>query len=151
MMRMRHLLTKRTTRLKGSSGQSLAEFAIAVPMLLLLFIGMVEFARGWMVRQVIVNVAREGARLAVIPTSTSATVAARVDSLLTAGGINPASASITINTCDGNACAGQPDVVQITVPYQFTLIGPVLNFVCAGSCSSLGTVNLTSTSRMRSE
>lgn len=150
MMRLRHLLSRPTTRLKGSSGQSLAEFAIAVPMLLLLFIGMVEFARGWMVRQVIVNVAREGARLAVVPTSTQATVAARVDSLLTAGGINPANASVTINTCDGTACAGQPDVVQISVPYQFALVGPVLNFVCGSGCS-LGTVNLTSTSRMRSE
>lgn len=150
MMRMRQLMTRRATRLKGNSGQSLAEFAIAVPMLLLLFIGMVEFARGWMVRQVVVNVAREGARLAVVPTSTSATVAARVDSLLTQGGINPANANVTITTCDGTGCAGQPDVVQITVPYQFALIGPVLNLVCGGSCS-LGTVNLTSTSRMRSE
>jgi len=150
MIRLRQLLMGRTTRLRGNSGQSLAEFAITVPMILLLVIGMVEFARGWMVRQVIVNVAREGARLAVIPTSTNATVSARVDSLLTVSGINPANASITVTTCDGTGCAGQPDVVQITVPYQFALVGPVLNYVCGSSCS-LGTVNLTSTSRMRSE
>jgi len=150
MMVLRRLLMSRSRGLRGSSGQSLAEFAIAVPMLLLVVIGMVEFARAWMVRQVIVNVAREGARLAVVPTSTQATVAARVDSLLTVSGINPANASITINTCDGTACAGQPDVVQISVPYQFALVGPALNFVCGGSCS-LGTVNLNTTSRMRSE
>ena len=69
MIRLRQLLMGRTTRLRGNSGQSLAEFAITVPMILLLVIGMVEFARGWMVRQVIVNVAREGARLAGIPSS----------------------------------------------------------------------------------
>jgi Flp pilus assembly protein TadG len=150
MLTLRRLLGRSRRGLyRGESGQSLAEFAIAVPMLLLLFVGMVEFARGWMVRQVIVNVAREGARLAVLPSSTQATVAARVDSLLTVSGINPASASVSINTCDGTACAGQPDIVQISVPYQFALIGPVLNYVCS-SCS-LGTVNLTSTSEMRSE
>ena len=150
MMRLRRLATRRSRGLRGCSGQSLAEFAIAVPMLLLLIIGMIEFARAWMVRQVIVNVAREGARLAVVPTSTQGSVAARVDSLLTVSGINPANATVTINTCDGTACAGQPDVVQISVPYQFALVGPVLNYVCGSSCS-LGTVNLTTTSRMRSE
>ncbi len=141
---------RRAASLRGSSGQSLAEFALAVPMLLLLVIGMVEFARGWMVKQVITNVAREGARLAVLPTSTQAQVAARVDSLLTDSGINPSSASVTLTVCDGPGCTGQPDVVQVQVPYQFTLVAPVLNLVCGGSCP-LGTVNLTSTSRMRNE
>lgn len=140
----------RADPLRGSSGQSLAEFALVVPMLLLLVIGMVEFARGWMVKQVITNVAREGARLAVLPSSTQAQVAARIDSLLTDSGINPGNASVTLSVCDGTGCTGQPDVVQVQVPYQFTLVAPVLSLVCGGSCP-LGTVNLTSTSRMRNE
>lgn len=119
-------------------------------MLLLLFIGMVEFARGWMVKQVITNVAREGARFAVLPTSTQAGVAARVDSLLMQAGIDPASASVTLSVCDGTGCQGQPDEVRVQVPYQFALVGPALNLVCGGSCP-LGTVNLSSTSRMRNE
>ena len=141
---------RRGTALRGSSGQSLAEFALAVPMLLLLVIGMVEFARGWMVKQVITNVAREGARLAVLPTSTQAQVAARVDSLLTDAGINPSNASVTLTVCDGTGCQGQADEVRVQVPYQFALVGPVLNLVCGGGCP-LGTANLSSTSRMRNE
>jgi Flp pilus assembly protein TadG len=119
-------------------------------MLLLLIIGMVEFARGWMVKQVITNVAREGARLAVLPSSTQAQVAARVDSLLADAGINPSNANVALTVCDGTGCTGQADVVQVQVPYQFALVAPVLNLVCGGSCP-LGTVNLTSTSRMRNE
>ena len=57
---------------------------------------------------------------------------------------------MTVTTCDGTGCTGQADVVQVQVPYQFTLVAPVLNLVCGGSCP-LGTVNLTSTSRMRNE
>jgi len=149
-MKTRSFGRNRRRGLRASSGQSLAEFALAVPMLLLLVIGMVEFARGWMVKQVITNVAREGARLAVLPTSTQADVAARVDSLLTEAGINPANASVTLSVCDGPGCQGQADEVRVQVPYQFALIGPALNLVCGGSCP-LGTVNLSSTSRMRNE
>ena len=149
-MRSPRARTCRAAGFRGHSGQSLAEFALTVPMLLLLIIGMVEFARGWMVKQVITNVAREGARLAVLPTSTQAQVAARVDSLLTDAGINPANASVTLTVCDGAGCTGQAEVVRVQVPYQFALVGPVLNLVCGGSCP-LGTVNLTSTSRMRNE
>jgi len=150
MRLMRAGLRCRAVKLRGSKGQSLAEFALAVPMLLLLVVGMVEFARGWMVKQVITNVAREGARLAVTPTSTQAQVAARVDSLLTDVGINPSNANVTLTVCDGTGCTGQADEVQVQVPYQFTLVAPVLNLVCGGGCP-LGTVNLTSTSRMRNE
>ncbi len=136
---------------RESRAQSLAEFAIVVPMLLMLLIGMVEFARGWMVRQVITNVAREGARLAILPNSNQSQVQARIDSLLTVGGINPASASVTLNLCSGPNCTGTADEVQIAVPYQFTLLGPVISFVCQGSCGSLGSVTLRTTSRMRNE
>lgn len=150
MIMRRQTRRGRANQLRGSSGQSLAEFAIAVPMLLLLVIGMVEFARGWMVKQVITNVAREGARLAVLPTSTQAQVAARVDSLLTDSGINPSNATVSLTVCEGTGCTGQAEVVQVQVPYQFTLVAPVLNLVCGGGCP-LGTVNLSSTSRMRNE
>ncbi len=143
----------RRLRLCGDTvGQSLAEFALAAPVLLLLFVGMVEFARGWMVKQVITNVAREGARLAVLPGSNQGQVQARVDSLLTAAGISTSAASVSLNLCSGIGCAGTTDEVRIEVPYQFALLGPVMSAVCQSGCGSgLGTVTLSSTSRMRNE
>jgi Flp pilus assembly protein TadG len=124
--------------------------AIVLPILLLIIIGMVEFARAWMFQQVITNIAREGARLAVIPTSNQAMVQTRVDQLLTAASINPASATVNLTICTGPSCTGQSDIVQIQVPYSFTLVGPIANFVCGG-CGALSSINLSSSADMRNE
>lgn len=131
-------------------GQSLVEMAIVLPVLLLLVIGMVEFARAWMFQQLITNIAREGARLAVLPTSDQAMVQARVDQLLTAASINPASATVNLTVCSGIGCTGQPNIVQIQVPYNFTLVGPIANLVCGG-CGALSSITLSSSSEMRNE
>lgn len=151
---MRRLLGRRSALRRGKSrydrGQSLVELAVVLPVLLLLVIGMVEFARAWMFQQVITNIAREGARLAVIPTSNQAMVQARVDALLTAASINPASATVNLTICTGVGCTGTSDIVQVQVPYSFTLVGPIANFVCGG-CGALSSITLSSTADMRNE
>ncbi|HEX5386797.1 MAG TPA: TadE/TadG family type IV pilus assembly protein [Gemmatimonadales bacterium] len=48
------------------SGQSLAEFALVLPVLLLLIGGIIEFGRGWSISQVVTDSAREGARSTVV-------------------------------------------------------------------------------------
>jgi len=135
---------------KRDGGQSLVEMAVVLPVLLLLVIGMVEFARAWMFQQLITNIAREGARLAVIPTSNQAMVQTRIDQLLTAANINPASASVNLTICTGPNCTGQSDIVQVQVPYAFTLIGPIANLVCGG-CGALSSITLSSSADMRNE
>jgi len=58
---------KKISKLIGNSnGQSLVEFALVLPVLLLLILGMIEF--GWILnRQIILtSIAREGARSAVV-------------------------------------------------------------------------------------
>lgn len=149
----RGLLSRFRLGRRGSArdrGQSLVEMAVVLPILLLLIIGMVEFARAWMFQQVITNIAREGARLAVIPTSDQAMVQTRIDQLLTAASINPASTTVNLTICSGPFCTGQSDIVQIQVPYSFTLIGPIANFVCGG-CGALSSINLSSSADMRNE
>ena len=131
-------------------GQSLVEFAVVLPVLLLLVIGMIEFARAWMFQQVITNIAREGARYAVLPTVNQSLVQTRIDQLLTAANINPASTTVNLTICTGPACTGSDDVVQIQVPYQFNLVGPIANFVCGG-CGALSSITLSTTSTMRNE
>lgn len=135
---------------RQDSGQSLVEMAVVLPVLLLLIIGMVEFARAWMFQQLITNIAREGARLAVIPTADQAAVQARVDQLLTAANINPASATVNLTICTGPACTGQSDIVQVQVPYSFALVGPIANLVCGG-CGALSSITLSSSADMRNE
>jgi Flp pilus assembly protein TadG len=50
----------------------MVEFALVMPILLLLVFGVTEFSRAWMTMNVITAAAREGARLAVVtdPTRT---------------------------------------------------------------------------------
>lgn len=58
--------TRSLGRLRDDSGAALVEFALVVPLLLALVMGIVEFGRAWNVHQVITDAAREGARRAVI-------------------------------------------------------------------------------------
>jgi Flp pilus assembly protein TadG len=50
----------------ADSGQALVEFALVAPLLLLLILGMVDFARAWSAYEIITYQARQGARMAVV-------------------------------------------------------------------------------------
>jgi Flp pilus assembly protein TadG len=50
----------------GERGQALVEFALILPVILLVMVGMLEFARAWNLHQVMTDAAREGARRAAI-------------------------------------------------------------------------------------
>jgi hypothetical protein len=53
-------------RNRGDSGQSLVEFALVVPLLLLLVFGIIEFGRVYHAQLVVASAAREGARKAAV-------------------------------------------------------------------------------------
>lgn len=55
---------------KASSGQSFIEFAIVLPLLLLLGLGVFEFGRAIQAKNIITNMSREGANLASRSTTT---------------------------------------------------------------------------------
>jgi Flp pilus assembly protein TadG len=57
---------KRKVRRKGREGQALVEFALVVPVLLLLLLGIVEFGLLLYNQQVITNASREGARFGIV-------------------------------------------------------------------------------------
>lgn len=140
---------------ENSSGQALAEMAIILPILLLLVFGIIEMALAWRTSQIVTNVTREGARLAVLPTSTDGDVTARVEEGLTSSGLTASKATITFDCNDedtGSICAGtgQQTIVQTDYPYQFHLLGPLVEL--AGSDGDeFGQINISSTSRMRRE
>lgn len=133
---------------RRDTGQSLVEFAIVMPVLLAVVIGIFEFGRAWNVRQVITNVAREGARLAVVPSSSESAVRATIDSGLSAAALNPASSTVTIQGMGGGT--GSPSTVQVAYPYTFTFLGPVVSLL-KGSSVPGGTITLTTSISMRNE
>ena len=58
-----------SNRLKDETGQNLIEFALVVPMLLLLVFGIAEFGRAWMTKSILTGAAREaGCRSVLVKT-----------------------------------------------------------------------------------
>ena len=50
----------------GDTGQALVELALILPVILLLVVGMLEFARAWNLHQALTDATREGARRAAV-------------------------------------------------------------------------------------
>ena len=131
----------------GEAGQALVEIAIALPILLALLVGIFEFARAYNVQQVITNAAREGAREGVLPNSGEAVALVRTNARLADANIT--SATVTFS-CSGGCTTGDAVTVQVSVPYTFVFIGPVLSLFASGN-NDPGTINLTSRATMRKE
>lgn len=135
--------------LTADTGQSLAEFALLLPILMGVVIGIFEFGRAWNVDQVLTNAGREGARLAVIPTSSEDDVIATVEDALTNAALDPSLASIDIEGMgDGY---GTPTSVAIAYPFEFTFLGPIMAFLGDGEGETPGAITLNSQITMRNE
>ncbi len=95
-------------------GAAVVEFAIVGPLMIMLTMGMMEVGRAVMVKQVMVNASREGARMAILPSASSQTVIAQVQSQLSAASINGTTVTLSPPSLD-NAPAGTPVTVAISV------------------------------------
>ena len=84
-MRDNAVVVRLPARVRSESGAELVEFALVLPLLLLVFGGIVDFGLLLQRQQVVTNAAREGARLAVLPGYTSADVQARVTQFVQEG------------------------------------------------------------------
>ena len=120
----------RLQREKGSAG---VEFALLLPIIMLLIVGMLEFGVALYDLQIIKNASREGARAGIIndPKPTEADIVAVVEGYLTNATFDPAQAAITVDGEGG--MFPNPLTVTVSFPYQFNvlsgltggLIGPV--------------------------
>jgi Flp pilus assembly protein TadG len=118
--------------------------------------GIVEFGNAWRHYQLITNTAREGARIAVLPSSTATTVDSVINDRLDKSGLDTTKATITKTILDFGdvGYANSADIVTIQYPYDFVFLGPVVDLMCSVfGCGPGGftTVQLTSTSTMRNE
>src|SRR5262245_5427608 len=153
---------------RAQSGAEVIEFALTLPLLLLVVLGIIEFGFLFQQYEVVTNAAREGARIAVLPTySVNATVTqtnvqARVNQYLTAGGLSTAAATICGGGggCPGNwlfvtdtIVTGPPafcvSVFPVTVQYSHPV--PFIGGIIRYFGGSFGTVTLRATARMRNE
>lgn len=140
-------------RWRSEDGAALIEAALTLPLLLLLSVSIIEFGRAYQVYQVVTNAAREGARVAVLPGTSTSDVTTRVQAYLQAGQIsNPSSATVQITSTTISIGAGTATAsrVEVDYPFSFMVLQPVANLVAGGS--TLGTpLTLSAVATMRNE
>ncbi len=109
--------------LKDRRGQSLVEFALAFPILLLMLVGIVDLGRGFRTYALLTNAAREGAQYGTFQPADTAGIRTKVTNALAGTGINIAIANACPNICilypSGNA-SGNP--IDVKVSYTMTTI-----------------------------
>src|SRR5947208_7919195 len=103
----------------AESGAELIEFAIALPILLLVLTGILDFAIMFQRYQVVSNAAREGARVAILPDFTADAVKTRVKNYLSASGLTATAPDPTVTFSTMALGAGAPtvNVVKVVVKY----------------------------------
>lgn len=130
-------------RLRSESGASAVEFALVLPVLMMVLFGIIEFGFALYQQAVLTNASREGARLGIVqavPAITTAQINAAIDNYLTPTGINPANVARVIVP---GAVTGAPVTVSLTLPYTFMVL-PNLTSVAPQ-------INLTAYTVMRHE
>ena len=136
--------------LRAESGASAVEFALLLPLLMLILFGIIEFGFALYQQAILTNASREGARLAIVqsvPPITTTAVGAKIDTYLLSAGIAPASVTQTISPIVG--VTGTPVTVTLTRPYTFVSLPGLTSLLSGTSLSS--TITLTATTVMSHE
>jgi Flp pilus assembly protein TadG len=138
---------------RGERGQALAEFALVLPLLLVLIAGIIEFGRAWNIKQAVTDAAREGARYAVVVdgvTDTQDEVKAKIEQRLALASIE--SSTVTFSSADcptASDCwrdTGKQMTVNVATVYRMGFVGALMHWV-GGSPD----VTISTTATMRNE
>jgi Flp pilus assembly protein TadG len=110
-------------------GQALVEFAITLPLLLFLLLGIVDFARAWNVYEVLTDAGREATRAAVVDQGyTEAQIRQVAKDALARTGITLNDSDITINA---GAARGEPTTVTLNYGYELKWVGWMMGLLGA--------------------
>jgi Flp pilus assembly protein TadG len=131
-------------RVRSERGAELIELALVLPILMLTFAAIVDFALMFQRFIVVSNAAREGARIAVLPGYTLADVQNRVTQYVREGtGDATASpvATLTPVAIDSDGGGPRPPFpavrVTVTLTHTYLFMGPVSGLFYGGSYSSI--------------
>jgi Flp pilus assembly protein TadG len=110
---------------RDTGGQAAVEFALVLPFLLVMLIGIVEFGRAWNQHQVITDAARETARRACLADDVTMADAKKVatDAMARAG-IDYSRATVDIVNLDGDS--NSIVTVSIDLRYRFTFFSTLV-------------------------
>lgn len=102
--------------LKNNRGQSMVEFAIVLPILLLILLGIMEFGILFSNQLILESASREGTRYAVLG-ATDGEVITYIEDLTS--NLDDSRLSINISPSQGARSKGNPLTVTLTYQYQF--------------------------------
>lgn len=148
------MTTRQAPTVDERRGQALVEFALILPIFVLLLVGILDFGRGVFAFNTLNNAAREGARVAIVDQT-----AAHIKDMAASrtGFLDVPTTNVTVdfrdpdavdtpNSCDGapgqNAIVGCLAVVRIT--YDYIAATPILS-------QMIGTIPLVGESMFRVE
>jgi Flp pilus assembly protein TadG len=107
-------IEKQTRRQSTRRGAATVEFALTAPILFLLVLSMIEFARFNMIRHGIDSAAYEGARRGIVPGATASDVQTTSKKILTA--VSMVNGTVTVNPSTLT-----PTTTQVTVTVEVPL------------------------------
>ncbi len=132
-------------RASDERGAALVEFALTLPLLLVVIAGIVDFGFAFQRYEVVTNAAREGARMAVLPNGyTNAEIQTRVREYIRLGlSLNQAALdanvpvanvvvtypSLTVGTLNGSPVTLDTAQVSVTYTHSWILLRPVLGLI----------------------
>lgn len=156
---MASLMTRLRSRLGSSGlaaraasarGAELVEFAMILPILLVVVAGIIDFGFLFRNYEIVTNAAREGARMRSAAGYTDADAITRAGAYMTASGLTATSVSVTPTnvTPGGGGPVFTTYTVVVTYNHPMTLLRPFMALLGGTVGSSL---QLTGTAVMRSE
>ncbi len=110
----------------NKKGQSMVELALILPIIIFLFMGMVEFSRIFGSYLLVTHASREGARLASIG-KTDAEIQANVTGKVSI--LNVSDLQVIMTPDDSSRVTG--DDVKVTVKYKLQIYAPVISSIVA--------------------
>lgn len=106
-------------------GAVAAEFALVLPVLLIILFGIIEFGMIMYGRELVTNAAREGARAGIVqgpPKRTGGEIIAIANNFLTGTGVNPADVTFT----SAGEGLTNPNTLTVTATYNYNFLVPVI-------------------------
>jgi Flp pilus assembly protein TadG len=114
-------------------GQSLVEFALVLPIFLLVMMGIIDFGRAIFSYNSLSNATRDGARVAIVDQTVTAGIpagAAEAAEQASAMGIDPATdVDVEYTQPDGSDCSADRSIgciATVTVRYEFEALTPIV-------------------------
>lgn len=116
---MRSRRDRRVWRVRGDRGSAVVEFAVVVPMLVLLLLAVVQVGLALHVRSTLQSAAAEGARVAAVSGGDPAVARARVGSALAASFADGVVESVSVTPVRASGLA----VVEVEIRARLPLVG----------------------------